>query len=71
MRTALNAARNPKVFDFRGFSDMPYTKKKEWLLNDSRNPRGMVHSDLNIPFVANPTDYGNLSVPLHEGEHVY
>ena len=71
VRTALNAARNPKVFDFRGFSDMPYTKKKEWLLNDSRNPRGMVHSDLNIPFVANPTDYGNLSVPLHEGEHVY
>ena len=31
----------------------------------------MVHPDLNIPFVANPTDYGNLAVPLHEGEHVY
>ena len=71
VQTALHTARNPKVFDFRGFSDMPYTKKKEWLLNDSKNPRGMVHPDLNIPFVANPTDYGNLAVPLHEGEHAY
>lgn len=71
IKQALWSANRPKLYQYQGFSDMPYPKKKAWMLDDSMNPRGMVHRDLNKIYIADPSNYGKEAVPLHEGEHVY
>ena len=63
------AYRKGTTYTFQSFSDMPYLIKKEWL-NSKRNPIGTVPSNNKI-YIADPSDYGSLHIPLHEGEHVY